>query len=89
MTGMQVPDLKGAKPEKIPGLVEKFRKEQIYIRDNPNNTDNTSVLPLGSDSCEACGKMGPKGSLNHDTDKAQNYHLTDAIVSTKDKHIIK
>jgi phage gp29-like protein len=84
IVGMKVPDLKGTDPKKIPELVDKWRKQQIYERDNKNPADTD--YPVGSDSCTVCNKVEPKDSMNNRSDGTQNYHPKDAIVPTKSKN---
>lgn len=52
MTGMKVPDLKGADPKKIPDILEKFRKEQIYHRDSKD--ESGKFVPGAVINCKTC-----------------------------------
>ena len=77
ITGAGVPDLKGADPDKIPELVDKYKE----IKEARKEKDE---LGPGNDSCEVCHQVKEKGTMSKEKNNdGSNKHIIITTNKTK------
>ncbi len=71
----------------IAELFIKLAKSVVEDKINEAKTEipkkQKGILEKGSDSCEACHKVEPAGTMNKNIDKSENYHPDKYIIKTK------